>query len=102
MSHPGFNGENSIQQVGRRKGLPHVGPLTYERFQGQIKRKYPYVRPWDTWHTETMTSWAADLSVLVGLLGLFAFVVLSTLRINRNRKVRSRSRRITDRLLNWK
>jgi hypothetical protein len=49
-----------------------------------------------------MTSWAADLSVLIGLLALFAFVVLSTLRINRNRKLRTRSRRMTDRLLNWK
>jgi hypothetical protein len=49
-----------------------------------------------------MTSWAADLSVLAGLLALFVFVVLSTLRINRNRKLRTRSRRITARLLNWK
>ena len=49
-----------------------------------------------------MTSLVADLSVLIGLLALFAFVVLSTLRINRNRKGRLRSRRITARLLNWK
>jgi hypothetical protein len=49
-----------------------------------------------------MTSLAADLSVLIGLVALFAFVVLSTLRINRNRKFRIRSRRIAARLLNWK
>jgi hypothetical protein len=49
-----------------------------------------------------MTSWAAELSVLVGLLALFVFVVFSTLRINRTRKLRMRSRRITARLLNWK
>jgi hypothetical protein len=49
-----------------------------------------------------MTSLAADLTVLIGLLALFAFVVLSTLRINRNRRLRTRSRRITARLLNWK
>ena len=49
-----------------------------------------------------MTSWAADLSVLVALMALFAFVVFSTLRINRSRKLRTRSRRITARLLNWK
>jgi len=49
-----------------------------------------------------MTSWAAELSVLVGLLALFVFVVLGTLRINRNRKLRMRSRRITARLMNWK
>jgi hypothetical protein len=49
-----------------------------------------------------MTSLAADLSVLIGLLALFTFVVLSTLRINRSRKLRTRSRRITARLLNWK
>ena len=36
--------------------------------------------------------------MLVGLLALFAFVVLSTLKINRNRKLRTRSRRITARL----
>lgn len=49
-----------------------------------------------------MTSLVSDLSVLIGLVGLFAFVVLCTLRINRNRKFRMRSRRITARLLNWK
>jgi hypothetical protein len=53
-------------------------------------------------HTGSMTSLAADLAVLIGLLALFAFVVLSTLRINRNRRLRTRSRRITARLLNWK
>jgi hypothetical protein len=49
-----------------------------------------------------MTSWLPDLAVLIGLLGLFAFVVLGTLIINRNRKGRERSRRMTDRLLHWK
>jgi len=49
-----------------------------------------------------MTPWAANLSVVVGLLGLFGFVVFNTLRINRNRRSRQRSRRITARLLNWK
>ena len=49
-----------------------------------------------------MGSLAADLSVLAGMLGLLAFLLLSTLKINRNRKVRSRTRRLTDRLLNWK
>ena len=52
--------------------------------------------------TKNMTSLMADLSVLAGLIALFAFVVLSTLKINRNRKIRGRSRRITERLLNWK
>jgi len=45
---------------------------------------------------------AADLSVLAGMLGLLAFLLLSTLKINRNRKVRSRTRRVADRLLYWK
>jgi len=49
-----------------------------------------------------MTSWAANLLVVLGLLGLFGFVVFNTLRINRNRRSRLRSRRITARLLNWK
>jgi len=49
-----------------------------------------------------MTSWAADLSVLLALVALFAFVVFGTLRFNRSRKLRTRSRRITARLLNWK
>jgi hypothetical protein len=49
-----------------------------------------------------MTSWAANLSVVIGLLGLFGFVVFNTLRINRNRRSRLRNRRITARLLNWK
>jgi hypothetical protein len=49
-----------------------------------------------------MTSILADLSVLIGLLALFACVILSTLGINRNRKGRIRARRITARLLNWK
>ena len=49
-----------------------------------------------------MTSLAGDVSVLVGLVALFTFVLLSTLRINRSRKGRMRSRRITARLLNWK
>ena len=45
---------------------------------------------------------AGDLSVVIGLVVLSVFVVFSSLRISRNRKVRTRSRRITDRLLNWK
>ena len=49
-----------------------------------------------------MTSLAADLSVLVGLVTLFVVVVFGTVRINRNRRLRTRSRRITARLLNWK
>jgi len=49
-----------------------------------------------------MGSVAADLSVLAGLLGLLAFVLFSTLKINRNRKVRVRRRQIADRLLNLK
>ena len=49
-----------------------------------------------------MGSIAAELSVLAGLLGLLAFLLFCTLKINRNRKVRTRRRRLTDRLLNWK
>ena len=49
-----------------------------------------------------MESVAADLSVLAGLLGFLAFLLFGTLKINRNRKVRLRKRRMTDRLLNWK
>lgn len=49
-----------------------------------------------------MGSLAGDLSVLAGLVGLLAFLLLSTVRINRNRKDRLRKRRFTDRLLNWK
>jgi hypothetical protein len=49
-----------------------------------------------------MTSLAGDLSVLVGLLALFAFAILSTLKINRNRKLRTRSQKMAARLLNWK
>jgi len=49
-----------------------------------------------------MGSLAADLSVLTGLVGLLAFLLLSTVRINRSRKDRQRKRRFTDRLLNWK
>lgn len=49
-----------------------------------------------------MGSLAGDLSVLAGLIGLLAFLLLSTAKINRNRKDRLRKRRYTDRLLNWK
>jgi len=49
-----------------------------------------------------MGTLAGDLSVLTGLVGLLAFLLLSTVRINRNRKDRQRKRRFTDRLLNWK
>jgi hypothetical protein len=49
-----------------------------------------------------MGSLTADLSVLAGLVGLLAFLLLSTVRINRNRKDRMRKRRLTDRLLHWK
>jgi hypothetical protein len=49
-----------------------------------------------------MTSWAADLSVLLALVALFAFVSFRTVRFNRGRKLQTRSRRITARLLNWK
>jgi hypothetical protein len=45
---------------------------------------------------------AADFAVLIGLLTLFGVVVFGTVRINRNRRLRTRSRRITARLLNWK
>lgn len=43
-----------------------------------------------------------DLSVLLGLLALLAFVLFSTLKINRSRKVRGLTRRIASRLVDWK
>jgi len=49
-----------------------------------------------------MTSLAADLCVLAGLVALLVFVLLSTARINHNRKARVRMQKITARLLNWK
>jgi len=49
-----------------------------------------------------MTSLAGELSVVVGLVVLFIFVVFGSLRFNRSRREKTRSRRITDRLLNWK
>jgi len=49
-----------------------------------------------------MGSLAGDLSVLTGLIGLLAFLLLSTVRINRNRKDRIRKRRFAERLVNWK
>jgi len=49
-----------------------------------------------------MGSLAGDLAVLAGMLGLLTFLLLSTVKINRNRKVRSRTRRVADRLLYWK
>jgi len=49
-----------------------------------------------------MTSVTADICSVVGMLALLVFVVLGTLRINKNRKARDRSRRVTSRLLNWK
>ena len=49
-----------------------------------------------------MTSLTPDLWAMVGMLGLLVFLLLSTLRINSNRKARDRSRRLTSRLLHWK
>lgn len=51
---------------------------------------------------DTMTSLAADLCVLAGLVALLVFALLSTARINHNRKARVRMQKITARLLNWK
>ena len=49
-----------------------------------------------------MSSLSADVCTAVGALALLAFVLLSTLRINQNRKTRGRSRKLTARILNWK
>jgi len=49
-----------------------------------------------------MGSLATDLWVLAGLLAFLAFLLMSTVVINRNRKARVRRRRFTARLLNWK
>jgi len=36
------------------------------------------------------------------MLAMLAFLLLSTLKINKSRKVRGKVRRVTDRLVNWK
>ena len=52
--------------------------------------------------TSQMSSLAADICTAVGALALLAFVLLSTMRINQNRKIRDHSRKLTSRILNWK
>jgi hypothetical protein len=47
-----------------------------------------------------MLSLAGDLAVLAGLTALLVVAIVCTLRINRNRKMRIRSHRIIERLLN--
>ena len=49
-----------------------------------------------------MESLAADFGAVAGMLALLAFLLLSTLWINHNRKTRIRVRKLTARLLNWK
>ena len=49
-----------------------------------------------------MNSLTADICAVMGMLALLAFLLRSTLRINRNRKVRIRGRKVTARLLSWK
>lgn len=49
-----------------------------------------------------MGSIATDLAALGGLLGLLAFLMFGTLKINKNRKVRTQKRRFAERLVNWK
>ncbi len=49
-----------------------------------------------------MSSLTVDICAAVGTLGLLAFLLLSTLRINQNRKLRVHSRKLASRLLNWK
>jgi hypothetical protein len=49
-----------------------------------------------------MNSLSADILTAMGALALLVFVLLSTLRINHNRKMRDRSRKLTSRILNWK
>jgi hypothetical protein len=49
-----------------------------------------------------MESLAADLGAVAGMLGLLVFLILSTLWLNHNRKTRTRVRKLTARLLNWK
>ena len=49
-----------------------------------------------------MSSLTADICSAVGTLALLAFLLLSTLGVNTNRKLRLRSRKLTSRLLNWK
>jgi hypothetical protein len=48
-----------------------------------------------------MTSITADLSAVVGMIALVAFLLLGALGINRTRKIRIRGRKVTARLLNW-
>jgi hypothetical protein len=49
-----------------------------------------------------MNSLATEICTALGALGLLAFVLLGTLRINQNRKSRDRSRKLAARILNWK
>jgi len=49
-----------------------------------------------------MTSVTIEICSLIGMLALLGFVLVSTLRINHNRKTRERSRKLASRLLNWK
>jgi len=49
-----------------------------------------------------MSSVTTDILGMVGMLGLLAFALLCTLRINQNRKIRQHSRKLAARLLNWK
>jgi len=49
-----------------------------------------------------MNSLATVICAAVGALGVLTVVLLSTLRINQNRKARDRSRRVAARILNWK
>jgi hypothetical protein len=48
-----------------------------------------------------MGSLTPDFLVLIGLLAMMAYLLLSTLGLNRNRRIRGIKRRITDRLLSW-
>ncbi|MBZ5606717.1 MAG: hypothetical protein LAP38_00555 [Acidobacteriia bacterium] len=49
-----------------------------------------------------MSSLNGDLGAVAGMLALLVFLLLSTLWINHNRKARTRMRKLTERLLNWK
>jgi len=48
-----------------------------------------------------MGSLTTDFLVLTGLLAMLGYLLLSTLGLNRNRKIRGIKRRITDRILSW-
>jgi len=48
-----------------------------------------------------MGSLTTDLFMLAALLSMLAYLLLSTLGVNRNRRIRGMRRRITDRLLSW-